>query len=343
VNSKLLRLRPVIACLLLVATVLLPSVSASQNSLAPATYSTSDWLNWASKAWQYYQPGIGVNSASGLHRATLGWNCFTDWDLGTYIFSIIFARRLNLISDGSASGDWQFTDRINRLLTFLQNRPLSGPTPYWAYDWGTGTRCSDTNLVLSDSADQGRLLGALYALTTFRPSYSSQVASIFARSHSVYDTLSTQLGTNYYDYFMAEGYAAFGYDESSVFNAVDDYVGSFLNIYGQSLPLMKTSSEPFDLEILESAYAIHPPSSSFLDFANKVSLAQAGRFASTNLLTAWSEGAYRKPDYIYEWIIVDTGSWLTWTLTNSTQSIVNVPPLCFTNSRMRARPIPVPF
>jgi len=191
-----------------------------------------------------------VNSASGLHRATLGWNCFTDWDLGTYIFSIIFARRLNLVSDGSGNGDWQFTDRINRLLTFLQNRPLSGPTPYWAYDWGSGTPCSTAGSAAGDSADEGRLLGALHALTAFRPTYSSQVASIFARSHSAYDTFSTQLGTNYYDYFMAEGYAAFGYNESNVFNAVDNYVGPHLNIYGQNLPLMKTGSEPFDLEIL---------------------------------------------------------------------------------------------
>lgn len=327
---RLLGFWPAIACILLVATVLGPSVSAPQNSLAPATYSTSDWLNWARTAWRYYQPGVGVDSASGLHRATLTWNCFTDWDLGTYIFSIIFARKLNLISDGSGSGDWQFTDRINRVFTFLQNRPLSGPTPYWAYDWATGTPCSETASKLSDGADQARLLGALHALTAFRPNYASQVASIFARSHSAYDTFFTELGTNYYDYFFAEGYAAFGYNESRVFNAIDNYSGPFLNVYGQSLPLMKTGAEPLDLEILEGTYAIHPPSSSFLSFANEVSLAQAGRFASTNLLTAWSEGAYSNPDYIYEWIIVNTGGWQTWTLASATQSIIKVPPLAFT-------------
>jgi hypothetical protein len=327
---KMLRLWPAIACILLVATILVLSVSASQNPLAPATYSTSNWLNWARTAWRYYQPGVGVNSASGLHRATLSWHCFTDWDLGTYIFSIIFARELNLISDGSGNGDWQFTDRINRLLTFLQNRLLSGATSYWAYDWSSGTPCSDTGSRLTDPADQARLLGALHALTVFRPTYSSQVASIFARSRSAYDTFSSKLGTAYYDYLYAEGYAAFGYNESRAFNAIDNYAGLFLNIYGQDLPLMKTGSEPFDLEILEGAYATHPPSSSFLDFANKMSLAQADRFATTNLLTAWSEGAYRNPDYIYEWIIVNTGTWRTWTLANATGSIVNVPPLAFT-------------
>jgi hypothetical protein len=129
---------------------------------------------------------------------------------------------------------------------------------------------------------------------------------------------------------MAEGYASFGYNESRVFNAIDNYVGPFLSVYGQNLPLVKTGSEPFDLEILEGTYAVHQPSSSFLDFANRVRLAQTRRFASTNLLTAWSEGAYRNPDYIYEWVIVNIGGWQTWTLANATNSIVNVPPLAFT-------------
>jgi hypothetical protein len=288
-------------------------------------------LNWAGTAWQYYQPGVGVNSATGLQRANLAWPCSTDWDFGGYIYAVIFARRLDLISDGSGSRDWQFNDRVNRLLDWLQTRPLNGSRPYRAYEWSTGGACSDTGSALSDSADQGIILSALHALTVFRPSYSSQVASIFARSQPAYATLYKELGTDYYDYLIAEGYAAFGYNESNVFNAIDNYKGPFLNVYGQSLPLMKTGAEPLNQLILEGDYQVHPSSPAFHDFANRVRLVQAGRFASTNLLTAWSEGDYQKPYYLYEWIIVNTGTWKTWVLTDATASTTyNVQPVAYT-------------
>ena len=307
---KLLRFWPLIACLLLASLVLVPSAlgAASQDSFAPATYSISDWLNWARTAWQYYQPGVGVNSASGLHRATLSWHCFTDWDVGTYIFSVIFARKLNLITDGSGNGDWQFLDRINKILNFLTTRQLSGTppsgTPYWAYDWGTGEPCSDASLRLTDSGDQGRLLGALHALAVFRPTYSSQVASIFARSRSAFDILFTQLGRDYYSYFMAEGYAAFGYDESAVFNGLNSYSGPYYTVNGQQLPVLNTLAEPFNLGILEGPMIGYAPSSAFLDFANRDYVAQMRRWSATGNLTAWSEGVYLPGiNYIDEWVL----------------------------------------
>jgi hypothetical protein len=304
---------------------------ASQGSGVFETYSASDWLNWAHTAWEYYQPGVNVNPTTGLHRATASWPCFTDWDIGSYIYAIIFARRLNLISDGTGSGDWQFADRINKILAFLQNRPLSGSRAYMAYDWSTGTACSDTGSALSDTADQGRMLAALHALIVFSPSYSSQVASIYARSQPAYVVLSTQLGTDYYDYLIAEGYAAFGYDETRVFNAIDNYNGPYITLYGQQLPQMKTTAEPLNHVILEAEYAVHPPSPTFLDFARRVSLAQSQRFSSTGLLTAWTEGSYRNPDYVYEWIIVNTGSWQTWILADATAStIYNAQPIAYT-------------
>lgn len=329
----LIGMRTSMWCLLLVTILLIPSTSGlvSQRSIASETYSSSDWLNWAQVAWQYFQPGVNVNPATGLDRATASWNCFTDWDVGTYIYATIFARRLNLISDGTTTGDWQFSDRVNKVLTFLQNRPLYGSRPYMAYDWSTGKACSDTGSALSDTADQGRMLSALHALMVFNPSYSSQVEAIYARSQAAYATLSTQPGTGYYDYLFAEGYAAFGYDESRVFKAIDNYNGPYITVYDYQLPQVKTGAEPLNHVIFESEYAVHPPSPNFLDFAKRVSLAQSGRFASTGLLTAWTEGSYRNPDYIYEWIIVHTEAWQTWTLTNANASIVyKATPLAYT-------------
>jgi len=302
-----MRPSPVIVSLLLVSLVLLSSTSraSEQGPAALTTYSSSDWLNWARTAWQYYEPGVGVNRASGLHRATLYWDCFTDWDLGTYLFSILFARKLNLIADGSRSGDWQFNDRIKKLLTFLQNRPMFGPMPYWAYDWATGAPCSNGRLTLSVKEDQGRLLGALHALVVFRPSYSSQVASILARSRSAYDALSTQLGTDYYSYLIAEGYATFGYNESAIFDAMNSYEsGPSYSVYGQQLPQLSTLAEPFDLAILEGPMIGYAPSSAFLDFAHRDYLAQMGRWSGTGKLTAWSEGVYLPGiNYVHEWVL----------------------------------------
>jgi len=37
------------------------------------------WLRLANNAWNYYQPGVSVDSNTGLHSAGLGWPYFTDW------------------------------------------------------------------------------------------------------------------------------------------------------------------------------------------------------------------------------------------------------------------------
>ena len=77
-----------------------------------------------------------------------------------------------------------------------------------------------------------------------------------------------------------------------------------MSVYGQNLPTLQTLSEPIIHEILESDWMVHAPSSSFLDFANRVYLAQSARYSSTGSLTARSEGGYSgNPAYIYEWII----------------------------------------
>ena len=217
-------------------------------------------------------------------------------------------------------------------MVFLQNRPLYGLTPYREYDWSTGTLCalSSSNTV-SDATDQGRLLSALDALTRFRPSYLSQVESVIARSQGAYSALSVLLGTDYYGYLAAEGFASLvGYNESKVFNALDNYTGPFTSVYGQNLPQLSTSAEPLLLVILEGDLEVHPPSARFLDFANRVYMAQADRYATTGLLTAWTEGGYHNPDYIYEWVVVNFGGWKTWLLTDSTATtIYNVQPLAY--------------
>ncbi len=314
-----------VAALLLmtIAAPVLPTVSASNpNSLSPAsTYTSGDWMSWAQTAWNYFQPGVGVNSGTGLHQASLTSSCFTDWDSASYIYATISASKLGLITDGGA---WQFSDRVGKVLSFLQNRPLlANNAPYSAYRWDSlpGAWCTTfgSTPYASDGADQGRLLAALYALKTYRSSYAAQVNAIFNRSKSYYNTLYTQLGVEYYSYLMAEGYAAFGYDESNIFNGIENYNGATVSVYGQNLPRVYTVAEPIILALLESDTLVHQPSSSFVDFANRVKLAQQGRYSNTGKLTAWSEGGYAPnsgqtdPYYMYE-VILDNDGVSTWVM-----------------------------
>jgi hypothetical protein len=225
---------------------------------------------------------------------------------------------LNLITD---AGQWQFDDRMDKITTFLQSSPLDSATssPYLAYNWD-GTICSDFGPILTNAADAGRLLAALHALRAFKPSYTSLVDAIFLRAEPAYDTFAGQLGGDYYSYLAAEGFAAFGYSTTPTFNVIDNYSpsGPFVSVYGQDLPSMKTLSEPIIHTILESQFFVHPPSAQFLDFANRVFLAQSARYAITGYLTAFSEGTYAPdPDYMYEWIIYPEKTSEQWVIGNA--------------------------
>lgn len=316
---------------LLLISLIIPTIAQANNprQFLPQTFGVTDWNSWAATAWAYYAPGVGVNSNTGLHRATLSWTCAGDWDFGTYIFAIIYARRLGLIAD---SGTWQFNDRIQKVLNFLLNRPLlpGTTTPYLAYRWDVINpyqACPGTGSSPTDAADSGRLLGALDALRTFNSAYLTQVNSVFTRSKSTYDQFSSCNGPSYYGYLYCEGYRAFGYNVD-VFSALDNYAGGYVTVNGQSLPEINTLSEPLVLEILEEH-----PSATFLDFANRAYLAQMGRWnGGSGPLTAWSEGNYApSPAYIYEWVIVRTETWQTWILADATAStIYNVQPIAYT-------------
>ena len=64
---------------------------------------TTVWKTVAANAWQYFQPGNGVDRSTGLPKASLFFPYFTDWDLGVYIQAIIDANKTGLIG---YDGDW---------------------------------------------------------------------------------------------------------------------------------------------------------------------------------------------------------------------------------------------
>ena len=80
------------------------------------------WLGLANNAWRYFQPGVGVDSKTGLHSSAWGWPYFTDWDLGVYIQAVVDANRLGIFGN---DGTWGANARFDKILTFLETRELT--------------------------------------------------------------------------------------------------------------------------------------------------------------------------------------------------------------------------
>ena len=60
---------------------------------------SSVWRQVAANAWNYFQPGIGVDANTGLPNSGYGVPYFTDWDLGVYIQAVMDANTTGV--------DWQ--------------------------------------------------------------------------------------------------------------------------------------------------------------------------------------------------------------------------------------------
>ena len=125
----------------------------------------------ATTAWQYFQPGIGVDSTTGLPAGSYGWNYFTDWDLGVYIQAVIDANKTGLISN---NGDWGSHARLDKVVTFLETRELNSTTkvPYWFY--GSDGKGYTTQSGV-DIIDTGTLFVALNNLKNFDTSFVSRI------------------------------------------------------------------------------------------------------------------------------------------------------------------------
>jgi hypothetical protein len=96
---------------------------------------SSVWRQVAAAAWAYFQPGTGIEGDTGLpYAGGENFKAFTDWDLGVYIQAIIDAQNISLISSSDAYS------RLDKVLTFLENRPLNSTTnyPFWFYNSENG-------------------------------------------------------------------------------------------------------------------------------------------------------------------------------------------------------------
>jgi hypothetical protein len=309
-----------------VAQFFVPVTEGQQGSLV---VDRAYWLGLANNAWKYYQPGVGVDSTSGLHGASLGYNYFTDWDLGVYIQAIIDANKLGILSN---TGTWGADARLSKIMSFLQTRQLSSNgLPYVWYQSVNGNPYLTEE---QNAADAGQLLVVLNNLKVFRPDLAEAINNIvftrtnYAPLEQAVDALTNS--KNLYDYYVASGFASFW---PSRFSAL---VSSILNniaaaptvlTYGVTLPTSKLMCEPLFLSVFNLS-----PNVKLNGLAEQVYLAHEARYKATGKFVAFSEGntGLDNPSYVYEWVVKEDGS--TWTVENVNNVKVGTSPIIFFKS-----------
>jgi hypothetical protein len=284
------------------------------------------WLRLATDAWKYYQPGVGVDSTSGLHSASLGYPYFTDWDLGIYIQAIIDANQLGILS---SSGSWGADARFNKILTFLQTRQLS--TDGLPYAWYQSANGKPYTTEVQNAADSGELLVALNNLRVFRSDLAEAINNIvfnrtnYATLEQAVDSLSNS--KNIYDYYVTSGFASFWPSRfSNLATSILNNIASAptVSTYGVPLPISKLTWEPLLLSIFNLA-----PNAKLDDLALRMYLAHEDRYNATGKFVAFSEGntGLDNPDYVYEWVVKQDGS--TWTIDDVRGEKVGIVPIIY--------------
>ena len=303
-----------------------PFVPVTEGQQSSLLVDRAYWLRLANNAWKYYQPGVAVDSTTGLHSAGLGYPYFTDWDLGIYIQAIIDASHLGILSN---TGSWGADDRLSKIMSFLQTRQLSSNgLPYVWYQSANGNPYVTEE---QNAADAGELLVALNNLRIFRPDLADSINNIvFTRTNYVpleqaVDSLTNS--KNLYDYYVANGFAGFWPSRftslaSSILNNIVS--APTISTYGMSLPTSKLACEPLLLSVFNL-----DPNVKLNGLADIVSLAHEARYSATGKFAAFSEGntGLDNPAYVYEWVVKEDGS--TWTIDDGAVNVGIVPIIYF--------------
>ena len=308
--------------LLGIAQLFVPTTDAQQSLVTDRAY----WTGLVNNAWKYFQPGVGLDSTTGLQSASLGFPYLTDWDLGIYIQSIIAVNQLGILS---ASGTWGADARFTKVLAFLQTRQLtSSGVPYAWYHSDSG---NPNGTEVQNAADTGQLLVALNNLKVFRPDLADQINTI-VYNRTNYEPLEKAVdgltnSKNLYDYYVASGFAGFWPSRFSTLatSILNNIVSApTVSTYGVTLPSAKLTGEPLLLSVFNL-----PANTKLNALADQVYAAHEARYTATGKYTAFSEGntGLDNPSYVYEWVVKDDGS--TWTIEDVSQVKVNISPIIY--------------
>ena len=279
------------------------------------------WRQWGAVAWRYFQPGVAWDANTGLVYEAYGHHYFTNWGLASYIFSIMRAQQLGLVT----ATQYDLRYRVSKVLDFLSSQALSSGVPYLTYSADDGR---PTTTQVTNAADYGRLLIALYLLKQYllQNGYADlapRIDAIVYNSTRAGLQLSSQLQNDFYSFYVAQGFKLWGVDVSRFeqeFQALQD--GPFVDpseMYGvEGIPsevrvnpevLVAGLLELGGLESINNSLAW----SVYKEFAGRVYSVLEARHASTGQLTAWSEGGVDiGPGFVYEWIVDPEGR--TWTI-----------------------------
>jgi hypothetical protein len=303
------------------------------------TINSTVWMQVAANAWAYFQPGVGVDSNTGLPYAggATGFHYFTDWDLGVYIQAVIDAQNLNLTT---TDGAWGSYARLDNVLTFLETRDLNNASyPYWFYDATTGLdyhALSDLSTDTVDVVDTGRLFVALNNLRNFNNTLMTRINNItlygqlYGRSNytALVPSIANGAGSNsIYAYYFDSGFASFWPQLASVPGKILGNIvnsGNVTSPYGNvSLPNAAISCDP----LLCSVFELNNNDSRLLALSRQVYLAHEAYYNATGQYAAFSEG--NSPNgFVWEW--VTTGSGDTWKITQSgSSSYVDMSPVVY--------------
>jgi hypothetical protein len=289
------------------------------------TINSTVWMKVAANAWAFYEPDVGVDLNTGLpYAGSTGFRGFTDWDLGSYIQAIIDAQEIGLLD---INGTWGSYARLDKVLTFLENRPLNVyGYPFQFYDATTGSEYypvsnASTNIV--DVADTGRLFVALNNLRKLNNTLAPRINNIVLNGRSNYTALVAIIendsnSNNIYSYYISSGFASFWPQQlGGVPSAILSNILNSQNIttYGVSLPSAPICNEP----LLSAVFELdNGDSHRLMGLMNQVYLACEAYYNSTNLFMAPSEGS-KDWAWLYEWVVGPNGQ--PWTMTDASQTV----------------------
>ena len=278
------------------------------------------WLGVADNAWAYFQPGVGVDANTGLpYAGGIYFKALTDWDLGVYIQAVIDAQEIGLISTNGTLGSYT---RLDKVLSYLENRPLNETThyPFWFYDATTGKdyhSLSETATGTVDIVDTGRLFVALSNLKAYNSSWNQRIDDIVLYGRSNYTAIVSSLEgdtnlNNIYGYYFISGYASFWPQQLG--NVPDALLNNIINAktvtsYNVSLPNAAIGCEP----ILCSIFELNSTNNNLMWLMNQVYLAHQAYSEATGQYVAFSEGNGFSGRFIYEWVVGPDGK--PWELT----------------------------
>ena len=290
---------------------------------------TSVWKTVAANAWQYFQPGVGVDSNTGLPSGSYGWNYFTDWDLGVYIQAVIDSQKIGLISK---DGNWGSHARLDKVVTFLETREINSTSkvPYWFY--GSDGKGYTTQSSV-DIIDTGTLFVALNNLKNFDSNFTLRINNIvyngLQNNRTDYASLvpsiqSFSASASIYGYYCVSGFASFWPDQlANIPNEIlsNMYASNVKTPENVTLPKADISCEP----LLYSFFNLNT-NPKIVKLMNQTYSAHEAKYNATGQYVAFSEGTSPSSNFIWEMVVTSNGD--TWNITNG-QTYLNINPIIY--------------